>query len=238
MKFMKICLLKCGSVISDLQKIHGDYDDMFRNFFKNNNVNITLDVYKVFDGEYPENLSKYDGFLSSGSLASVYDDDPWIKVYRQFIKDLYDKEYKHAGICFGHQMIAHALGGKVERARQGWGMGIKKTTVKKYISWMNSRYINEFNLIFSHQDQVVELPPHATIIAANEHCPVSMFTVSGHFLGIQAHPEFTREYSRASIESRRKTVDAIITEHALDSLSLTTDEKFIAIWIENFFKEK
>ena len=147
---MKICLLKCGSVFKHLQHISGDYENMFARLFNNNSDEIELDIYRVFEGDYPKDLAQYDGFISSGSLISVYDDEAWIKTYQQFINKLYEKKYKHIGICFGHQMIAYALGGKVEKAKVGWGMGIKKATIKKYKSWMNNASVNKFSLIVSY----------------------------------------------------------------------------------------
>ena len=233
---MKICLLKCGSVFDTLQHISGDYHTMFLRFFNSNSIEISLDIYKVYHGEYPNDLSIYDGFISSGSLAGVYENDPWIKTYQEFIKKLYDSGYKHIGICFGHQMIAQALGGKVEKAKVGWGLGIKKAKIKEYKHWMNRLPADEINLIVSHQDQVVKLPSNATVLASNEHCPLSMFSVDEHFLGIQAHPEFTKKFSRAAIEYRRTIVDPGIIEKALESLSNSTDEKRVIKWIENFFK--
>jgi len=233
---MKICLLKCGTIYDSLKDRFVDYDVMFINSFRESAVNINFEVFDVYKGNYPPNLKKYDGFLSSGSLSSVYDDDPWIAQYQKFTVELYEKKYMHVGICFGHQMIAHALGGKVEKAKQGWGMGVKKAKIKRYTSWMNSFPENEFNLIFSHQDQVLQLPENSTILAGNNHCPFSMFTVNDHCLGIQAHPEFSKEYSRVSIGLRSKKVDQLIIKNALESLSKATDEKRIIHWIENFFR--
>lgn len=135
-------------------------------------------------------------------------------------------------------MIAQALGGRVEKAAIGWGLGIKNVAINTYLPWMDQIPGNELKLIFSHQDQVVELPPQARIIASSNHCPVSMFTVDGHFLGVQAHPEFTKEFSRAGIEYRREIVDSQIIEDALDSLSQSTDENHVIHWIENFIQQK
>jgi GMP synthase-like glutamine amidotransferase len=233
---MRICLLKCGSIYENLKDKFVDYDQMFIDVFRKYASNISFDVFEVFNKAYPEDFSQYDGFLSSGSLSSVYDPDPWIMQYQTYVVRLHKEKKKHVGICFGHQMIAQALGGRVEKARQGWGMGIKETLLEQNRPWMNSAAKNPINLIVSHQDQVVKLPESAKILAGNVHCPVSMFIVDEHTLGIQAHPEFTRAYSRASIERRSNVVDSKIIKESLESLSLPTDENLVIHWIENFFK--
>jgi len=234
---MNICLLKCGSIYESFKNRFVDYDIMFINSFRESAVDINFEVFEVHKDIYPSNLTKYDGFLSSGSLSSVYHNDPWITKYQKFIVELFQKKQKHVGICFGHQMIAHALGGKVEKAKQGWGMGIKRATIKKYTSWMDGFLNDGFNLIVSHQDQVVKLPENSTILAGNDHCPFSMFTVTKYFLGIQAHPEFTKDYHLATIDLRSKKVDPLIIKNAKKTLSQPTDEKLIIHWIENFFRE-
>ena len=233
---MRICLLKCGSIYDNLKDKFVDYDQMFIDVFRKYAPAISFDIYEVYNKIYPENPAQYDGFLSSGSLSSVYDPEPWISQYQAFVARLHKEEKKHVGICFGHQMIAQALGGRVEKAGQGWGMGIKETMLKQNLPWMNNSTKNPIHLIVSHQDQVVQLPENAEVLAGNMHCPVSMFVVGDHTLGIQAHPEFSREYSRASIERRRNIVEAQIITEALDSLSLETDENLVIHWIENFFK--
>jgi len=235
---MNICLLKCGSVFKHLEHISGDYNDMFARLFSNNSFDIKWDVFEVYKGNYPVNLTRYDGFLSSGSLSGVYEDDPWIKEYQTFVQRLFLEKYKHVGICFGHQMIARALGGVVEKAAQGWGLGIKTVTIHEIQPWMSPVPGKTIKLIFSHQDQVIKLPVNAQVIASSAHCPVTIFTVDDLFLGIQPHPEFSKAYSKATIEYRRESVERKTVENALASLVQTTDEKLLAHWIYNFFTFK
>jgi len=234
---MRIGLLKCGSIYENLKDKFVDYDQMFIDVFRKYAPDISFDIFEVYNNIYPEDLTQYDGFLSSGSLSSVYDPEPWIARYQAYVAMLHKENKKHVGICFGHQMIARALGGRVEKARQGWGMGIKETMLEHNRPWMNNSTKNPINLIVSHQDQVIKLPENAELLAGNMHCPVSMFTVGEHTLAIQAHPEFSREYSKASIERRRNIVEPQIINEALHSLSLATDEDIVIHWIENFFKQ-
>ncbi|KAA3614704.1 MAG: GMP synthase [Calditrichaeota bacterium] len=231
---MNICLLKCGNVQPDLLPISGDHEDMFIALFKKYSPSIHLSVFDVQKNIYPENLNAFDGFLSTGSPDSVYADFEWIETYKKFVHTLYIGRHKHVGICFGHQMIAEALGGKVEKSKQNWGIGIKTMQIKSSPNWMNKN--KTYRLIVSHQDQVIQLPEKAQVIAGNDHCPVGIFTVDNHVLAIQQHPEFTKEYHAASIKSRKKIIKPELIESALKSLDQETDSSIVAKWIENFFK--
>ena len=232
---MKIGLLKCGKVHPELYPVYGDYDGMFKVYFSRYIPSIDLDVFDIVKGDYPPTLSGYDGFVSSGSLSAVYDNDKWIKEYQRFVVKLYEEQCKHVGICFGHQMIAQALGGKVERSERGWGMGIKKLSIYDRTSWTDNDK-KEIYLISSHQDQVTVLPKKARLLAGNSHCPFGIFSVDDHVFAIQSHPEFTITYHKASVELRRKSVSPDIIQQALNSMTKQTDEKIVAGWIKNFFE--
>ena len=133
-------------------------------------------------------------------------------------------------------MIAEALGGKVEKSERNWGIGIKTMDIYSHTSWMNDEKPETYSLIVSHQDQVVKLPGNSKIIAGNDHCPVGMFTIGDHVLGIQQHPEFTKEYHIGSINSRRNIIKPELIEAALKSLDQNTDSGLVAKWIEKFFR--
>ena len=235
---MNICLLKCGSVRKELLHINGDHEDMFISLFNKYAPSLNLSVFDIQKENYPENLDQYDGYLSTGSPDSVYYNINWIKAYKNFTRELFLQHHKHVGICFGHQMIAEALGGKVEKSVRDWGIGIKSFQIFTYTPWMNNKVIENYRLIVSHQDQVVKLPENAEVIAGNDHCPIGIFTVGNHVLGIQQHPEFTKEYHIASINSRRNIIKPELIETALKSMDQNTDSGIVAKWIENFFNTK
>jgi GMP synthase-like glutamine amidotransferase len=234
---VKIGLLKCDHVDTELLTKFGDHSDFFRNLFQKYTPEVSLDIFEVQKGEYPENTSDFHGFICTGSRFSVYDDVPWIHRLKGFIKELYDNHIKLVGICFGHQMIAEALGGKCSLSDNGWGLGVTKAVIYKKKHWMStgmSQELDSFRLLLSHRDQIEALPPGGSVLAGNDHCPYSMITVGDHFLGIQGHPEFTHPFLKDLMQSRLDIMGEEAVSKASKTLNQKTDEAIIARWIVNF----
>jgi len=139
------------------------------------------------------------------------------------------------GICYGMQMMAKALGGKVEFSEKGWGIGVATSPVCRQPLWMGER-VDEVNLVVSHQEQVVELPDNATLIAGSDFCPNSIFSIGRHMLGIQGHPEFTADYSRALMEARRSIIPADRIGEGMDSLTKPVNGVLTFEWIAKFIR--
>ena len=232
---MKIALLQCDHVVKALQPVHGDVPDLFNNLFERQAPEVSLDVFNVTMGQYPEKISNYDGLISSGSRYSVYENQPWIMQFKEFVRDLYDQGGKFVGICFGHQMIAEALGGRCEKSGRGWGVGIKQVDIYKKMPWMEPE-LDSYKMIVSHADQVMEIPEEGEIIGGNSHCPCSIYRVGENFLGIQAHPEFTRAFEKDILEVRKDRIGQAVIDEAVLTLTQKTDEAAVTRWIVNFFQ--
>ncbi|USH03866.1 gamma-glutamyl-gamma-aminobutyrate hydrolase family protein [Grimontia kaedaensis] len=237
---MRIGLLLCDDVKPDLQTAHRNYPDMFDTTLRKVDPSLSLRCYRVMDGEYPEDIDECDGYVISGSRYSVYDDLPWIKQFESFVKTLYEKGKPTVGICFGHQMMAQALGGKVERSEKGWGVGIAtshlSTEEKAKQPWLQ-KLKPDFSLVVSHQDQVSQLPPDSTTLASSDFCPVGMFTVGNHFLAIQGHPEFSRAYSFDLMEARRDRIPEDVISKGQASLQQMPDAELVTRWLLAFLKQ-
>ncbi|MBV7299439.1 glutamine amidotransferase-related protein [Enterovibrio paralichthyis] len=233
---MIIGLLICDDVKPELQASHRNYTDMFQSLLTQADPKVRLRFYRVIDGEYPENIDDCDGYVISGSRYSVYDDLPWIKQFETFVKTLYAVGKPTVGICFGHQMMAQALGGKVERSANGWGVGIATSKITEHPAWISPQQ-NAFSLVVSHQDQVSELPPEGKSLATSDFCPIGMFTVGQHFLGIQGHPEFSRAYSFDLMESRRDRIPPEVISAGQASLSETPDSEEVTRWLLHFIRQ-
>ncbi len=233
---MKIALLQCDHVMPELAAHFGDFSEFFSNLFSaHSQVRVALDVFDVTARRYPDDLDAYDGFMGTGSRFSVYDDLDWIKAFSRFVVRLFEEKRKFIGICFGHQMIAQALGGRCEQAKAGWGLGAKEMSVYRQKDWMSPEKDRIF-LLMSHLDQVSALPENAEVLAGNEHCPYGMFALQDHFLGIQGHPEFSAPYLEKLMESRIGRIGRAEVDGAVKTLGNPTDEAVVTKWMINFLR--
>ncbi len=198
---MKAALLVCDHIRKELVHIDGEYPDMFEKLFPE----INLKPFWVCDGEFPTSTDQYDIYICSGSKHSVYDDIPWIGELNSFVNAIYKANKTLVGLCFGHQMIAQALGGKVEKAIGGWSIGVHEFEVTAKDTWMTPD-MNRISLLLMCQDQVAELPENSQIHAATYTCPIGIYSIDNRFLGIQAHPEFSKEYHQALFTIRSEQI--------------------------------
>jgi GMP synthase-like glutamine amidotransferase len=198
---MKIAFLHAGFPPDSIKPQHGDYLSMFNRSFAVCDTGIELVDFKVQKGEYPNLADGFDGYICCGSASSVYDAETWIPPLLNFVKNLTIKDGPMVGICFGHQLIAQALGGRVEKAKTGWGLGNKTGNVLHSMPWMFPS-LKTADLLYSHQDQVVQLPKNSQLLISTEHCPNAAFMIENRFLAIQGHPEFEPPYLAALMENR------------------------------------
>ena len=235
---LKLGLLQCDFIDTHMhQHSGGDYPDMFSRLLQSTHRPFELSIFDVVNGSLPQHCQDFDGFIITGSRHSTYEAQPWIEQLTQFIQHCHAYDTKVIGSCFGHQIIAHALGGTVNKAAQGWGIGIHPVNIKQTLDWMHPHQ-HQLHLIFSHQDQVIALPKGATIIAESHYCAVQMYTIGQQFLGIQAHPEMSLSHIRALLAQNRERYDADALSQAETSLSrLSHDGALIGQWMMDFFHQ-
>ncbi len=233
---MRVGILKCDSVRDQFRPRFGDYPDMFKALFAEVAADIEFEVYDVERGEFPPSMDACDAYLITGSRWGVYDEHGWIPRLEQYVRELHAAGRPLIGICFGHQLIARALGGQAAKSPKGWGVGIETVNVHADAPWM-SPPLDDLSLIVSHQDQVTDLPPGAEVLAGNEFCPYAVLAIDGRILTFQGHPEFAREFSRELIEMRREMLGPELAQSGLDSLRRETHEKHAASWIVKFLRE-
>lgn len=237
---LRVGLLLCDDVDEDAQARYGTYAGMFRACLNGADAGLALHPLRCDLGELPASPNDFDAYLISGSRHAVYDAHAWVARLQEFVRDCRRRRKKTVGICFGHQLIAHACGGCARRAEAGWGLGIHQARLNDggRPAWLQDGGVDEYRLVAIHQDQVVKLPPGFRVIAAGDFCPVSMFVDGdGAMLGIQGHPEFDNAFCAFRIETRRAQLDADVYRRALDSLTrLQPDSRRVANWIARFIR--
>lgn len=216
--------MKLGLLVCDPGR---GFEALYRDWLQTNFIE-----YNLHQGEHPRDLDECDAYIATGSKASVYDDEPWIHQFARLTRRIHAAGKPFIGICFGHQMMGHALGGRVAKSPNGWGVGVHTFEICQTQAWMHPP-AQSVNLIMSCQDQILELPPDTQILAANAHCPAAVIQ-TGKMLGIQGHPEFTAPYAKELLLLRRDRVGPERTSHALATLSQKLDASLFAQWVRRF----
>ena len=235
---LNIGLLLCDDVVDDAQDEYGSYQTMFQKGIDDSASEIKLTAIHCHKGESLPMPGAYDGYVISGSKYGVYEDLPWILELQEFVRQCWAQHIKMVGVCFGHQLIAHSLGGKTEKADVGWGFGIHTTKITQAQPWMDSpgELINgQYKLVVIHQDQVVDVPPAFRTIGENDFCPNSMIVADNKMLGIQGHPEFNKRYCEFRANARRELIGEETYASTLQSLTdQETNASTVMSWIINF----
>ncbi len=230
---LRIATLKTDSVRPEWVGEFGEYPDMFENVLRKCDTPL---LFKTFDAqreEYPGDIDEYDAYLITGSKSSVYDQDPWIPPLIEFVNLLHARQKKLIGICFGHQLVAEALGGKVEKSSKGWGVGVHTHAFTETPVWHDGKS-HEFNILVSHQDQVVRKAEGSVVLASSAFCENAVCQLGNHILTFQGHPEFVADYSRKIIGLRKEMIGESIAKRGLASLSTPSEGERVANWIINF----
>jgi GMP synthase-like glutamine amidotransferase len=232
---MHMALLGCDDVPQRFRHIAGGYRDMFQALLAPHVPHLNLDWIDLYHGQTPPAPSTFDAIVCTGSRCSVYEDKHWINGLKRFVQEVQRENVPFVGICFGHQMLAEALGGKVERAGNGWGIGVHEMQILGSEGWMLPER-SPCSLQYMHADQVQDMPPNSTLLASSAHCPVAMFRVGERMLGIEGHPEFPAAYEEALLLTRREHIGPERVDAALATLRDPTDEHLVGAWMANFLR--
>ncbi|EFJ19712.1 hypothetical protein SELMODRAFT_110438 [Selaginella moellendorffii] len=204
----------------------------------------TWETFRIVDGIFPseEQLADYSGFVVSGSAHDAHGNEAWITQLCGVLCDLHEEKKRILGVCFGHQVLSRALGGVTGRAPVGWEVGLKEMYTNDHFQLKRyGRNIpKRLRVLQSHRDQVLELPPGGTLLGSSQNTRVEMFAVEDHILGIQGHPEFTKDVLLDIIESRRASQALSITEANEAKASLEAakeDRQQLSELCKNFLKD-
>ncbi|XKE46228.1 gamma-glutamyl-gamma-aminobutyrate hydrolase family protein [Halomonas organivorans] len=232
---MRIGLLQCDDVAPELRERHGNYPAMFERLFTSVDPTLEFRVWRCLDGEIPDDPEAVDAWLTTGSKFGVNDGLAWVADLEAFVRRLWATGKPLVGICFGHQLIARALGGEVVKSARGWGVGMSFNRVTGRAEWMEP-WQEGLDLVVSHQDQVVTPPEGSRVLAGSDFCPVYLMQVGETFLGVQGHPEFAKPYSADLMALRRDQVGAQRVREGMASLHAPVDDALMARWILAFMR--
>jgi GMP synthase (glutamine-hydrolysing) len=235
---MKIGILETGLTPEELRDEFKSYPNMFETMLGAVDPTLSFETWTVLQDAFPANIHDADGWLITGSKHGVYENAPWMIRLQQFLRDAVDADLPVFGVCFGHQILATALGGKVVKSDKGWGIGVHEYDIDaRNTDWLSdsaaTMRINAF-----HQDQVVELPDGATIWASSDFCPYAGLQYGQNAASIQPHPEFQRPYEQALLEARFGLFPEDVHKAAMESLDTPTNSPEFAKSIVKFMTRK
>lgn len=234
---LELCILETDDIHPNLQAPFHSYGKMFSGLFEHQPIAANCQVFSVLHGQYPDPEQTFDAYLITGSKADAFGEEAWIQTLKTFVQQRYAAGDKLLGICFGHQLLAHSLGGLTTRSEKGWGLGVQSYQLSEQPNWMQPA-VPELKLQASHQDQVQQLPKDAERVAHSAFCANAAFRIGNQVLCFQGHPEFTEGYAQALLDMRRQTLGESLYHSA--SQSLKNEEhhgRLVGQWMLNFIHQ-
>ncbi|KPF45081.1 type 1 glutamine amidotransferase [Rhizobium sp. AAP43] len=209
-----IGILVTGHSPAELTGEYGNYADMFMRLL--GKFDFEFKTYFVVDGVFPESPKEVDGWLLTGSKFGVYEDHEWIRKLEDFIRRVHAEGVPMVGICFGHQVMAKALGGHVEKFKGGWSAGP--------VTYRRSDTGEEQVLLAWHQDQVIQVPEGAEVIGKTDQCENAVIRYGDWGLSYQPHPEFSPAFFEGLASARRSAIPESLYEEVKSvEASISTD---------------
>jgi GMP synthase-like glutamine amidotransferase len=224
-KIMHIAVLMANTDDSAFAQAHPGDGSKFETLLHELRPDWRVSVYAVKDGQFPTAGAVHDGWIITGSPASVHDQEAWVARLEALIRDLVAQKQPLFGACFGHQAIAKALGGVVGDNPDGWAFGLVETEMEGV----------KIRLYAAHREQVLVLPPGAVAVGGNAECPVGAFAMP-QVLTTQYHPEMTPEFVAALVAEYAPKLPADAAARARASLAVAADRAVIAARIVRFFE--
>lgn len=218
-------ILQCGHSPDKIIEQYGPYDNLFKQLLGPDAFN--YQTYTVLDGVFPSSIDAADAWLITGSKHGVYEPLPWIAPLEEFVRTAFAAKMPMVGICFGHQLLTQALGGKVEKFSGGWIAGTREYQLDAETG-LESAVLNAW-----HQDQVVELPENARALGSSDGCQYAAIAFSENTVSLQPHPEFENDYVEILLQERGDALPADSLQIAAASIGHNLTNKPIADWLRN-----
>ncbi|CAH1426138.1 unnamed protein product [Lactuca virosa] len=231
---MRFGVLQCAEDTDYVKKKYGGYFGVFLRMLAEEGE--IWDVFRVADGDFPDDgeIGVYDGFVITGSCKDAYGDDAWICELLTLLNKLQLMNKKILGICFGHQILARALGGKVARAESGWDIGVRSINLSSSSMkiFSNLEMPTTLSVIECHRDEVHELPSEVEVLAWSDKTRVEMFRYRDNIMGVQGHPEYSTDILKQLIDDRLLQCNLIEESYAVEIRSKLEMDPDMESWKE------
>lgn len=217
----RITIIETGQVPKTYRERHGSFPDMFERMVRAEDPSAEVEIVSIPNGDALPDPDKLEAVLITGAAAGVYDGLDWIAPLEDFVRKTHANNTPMVGVCFGHQLIAQALGGTVRKSEKGWGIGRHVYRVAPENGVVDGE---EVAIACSHQDQVIEAPRDAQTILSSDFTPhAGLLYANGTTLSVQPHPEFDVEFAQVCCELRDGKAPDDVVATARDSLAQPLD---------------
>lgn len=233
---MKIAILMAQTDVSSFAQQFPDDGEKFITLLQRQRPNWEYSNHMVFQGNFPKDIHQFNGFIITGSLASANDSNPWASRLQETVQAIEHAQIPQFGACYGHQLIAKALGGTVIKNPDGWCFGVANSVVTEPQKWMIPAQPT-LPQYAAHSEQVSVLPSGAIAFASAKGTPNAGFTKGRHVATTQYHPEMTAQFFHLLIDE----LETILPAHAIATAQAEKMHQargdWMAKWIVQFFEQ-
>jgi len=229
---MLIGILETGRPNEALEA-RGSYPQLFERLLGAEAKDFQFRTFAAIDGAVPDDPHTCDAWLVTGSRHGAYERLPWMLKLEELLRRAVAAGVPVIGICFGHQLLAQALGGKVVQSDKGWGFGLHDYQV-------TDGPTDKLTISALHQDQVVEVPAGGRVLGGSDFCPNAIIAYGDTALSFQGHPEFDVPWMRDAAAHRMRGIapEQVLADAEKSFETKRSDSPVVAKWIVQFLRDK
>jgi GMP synthase (glutamine-hydrolysing) len=200
----RVLLLKAGQTSAPMRLAFGDYDRWFEEALFTAGASCQLTIVPVWLGQTPPPADDFDAVVMSGSPLSVTAPEPWMWRSADYMLNAAHRGAGVLGVCFGHQLLAKALGAQVRKCPRGREIGTVNVSLSTagQADGLFRGLSPSFAIQATHEDEVAQCPAGATVLAHNGHSAIQALAVGTHLRTVQFHPELSTAGMKATLRVR------------------------------------